>query len=479
MEGNDHSNPFVARGATLYNKKKDKSKSEDKLPNHKPKTFQTNILPVYQEAPDIHNEDKLIHFLQANGIETNSYKKKYIIRRLRVRMGRLQINSYQDYLDYLKNTPKEIAEIQESLSINVTRFFRNRDSFEKIKSTVYPDLFNSNKEVRIWSAGCAVGAEPYSLAMLAHDTMPSNVRVSITASDVKDELLQIARYGVYTDSYLAELKDHEISRYFNHSNLDEYRIKPEIKRMVNFIQHDLMKDEYPGKYDLIVCRNVLIYVDRDAQFEIINKFFNALKAGGYLILGRTETLFGNWKSTVNIISTKHRIYQKISDEQYKPIDLESVSENRSRFSDTDRTRRSSKYDGLTDFSKTFQERKKIWEDMLEDHKKKRLELEENSKYLARKTGIKTFSRRSSTTQIKRRLLQEKSINEKENNNEREKPLTKYRNMLKNTGEPIKISQTRKDLEIEDIRLMRQTKLPEDSYKILKDINLKRKERKRL
>ncbi|MDH5404173.1 MAG: hypothetical protein OEY49_16870, partial [Candidatus Heimdallarchaeota archaeon] len=98
---------------------------------------------------------------------------------------------------------------------------------------------------------------------------------------------------------------------------------------------------------------------------------------------------------------------------------------------------------------------------------------------ARKTGIKTFSRRSSTTQIKRRLLQEKSINEKENNNEREKPLTKYRNMLKNTGEPIKISQTRKDLEIEDIRLMRQTKLPEDSYKILKDINLKRKERKRL
>lgn len=315
----DISKNRVARGATLSARSGPKSanlklvtKRVKKPHNKKKNTSQ----PINIRGKDIENLDPVLSFLKKSGIGVAAYKRGYLIRRTRARIGRLGLDTYVDYLHYLRNNPKEIIQLQDTLSINVTRFFRNEDTFNFIRDNVLPDLEKINsdsisKKIKIWSAGCAVGAEPYSIAMLCSDRKELVGKVAISASDINRDLIEIAQNGVFSPSYLAEMTESQARKYFIMDIDQNYMIKPSIKKLVKFDQIDLTKDTFPSNYDMIICRNVLIYLDSSMQKIIYEKFYKSLKVGGILVLGRTETLHGPWKEKYKVSSSTHRVYVKI------------------------------------------------------------------------------------------------------------------------------------------------------------------------
>lgn len=369
----EESREKIAKGATLgagtgpesYLQRK-KEKRIKKLQKPGPINFPERKIMDEEVIP------RIIVFLEQYGVLISSYKQKYIARRLRVRMNRLGINSYSHYLSYLKTHPYEISALKQSFSINVTRFFRNRDTFELIRDYIVPQVAEqsraSGRHLRIWSAGCAVGAEPYTIAMIFDDAIrKNNISMEIIATDVNEELLEIGKHGIYDPSYLAEMTKAEAARFFNLRADGNYEVKPEIKSYVRFMRHDLMKDDYIKGVDVIFCRNVLIYIDKTAQRGIIDKFVESLKPGGYLAIGRTETLFGRWREKLETVSGVHRIYQKKSGiSNLKPLSVTIPQTKTHSFSEN--TRRKVELKG---FRERFEERKLQWEKRIQEIEQRR------------------------------------------------------------------------------------------------------------
>lgn len=258
---------------------------------------------------------EISQYLLQNNVKVDGYRENYFHRILKKRLIRLRYNSYREYYKFLKNNPSEIATFRDSLSINVTRFFRNREVWEYIKHDIFTHLTENltSDYVKIWSAGCAIGAEPYSLAMILNDIgnkISKLTRFNILATDIKDELLSTALEGTYFDEHLSELTEKEIHTYFTEDG-NNYLIKSYLKKMVKFDRLDLVSDPYPQNLDLIVCRNVLIYIDNRAKEKIFEKFFHSLNSGGFLIIGKSESLLGDWREQVETYSINHRVYRKL------------------------------------------------------------------------------------------------------------------------------------------------------------------------
>lgn len=275
------------------------------------------IKPILIKGQDLENLDAVLNFLKRSGVAVGGYKRNYLIRRTRARISRLKLNTYLQYLAHLKKDENEIKELQEALSINVTRFFRNEDTYNIIRDEILPDITDegakgNSKNIKIWSAGCAVGAEPYSLAMICKNEKYREFIFQIFASDINKDLVELAENGIYSPQYLAEMSERQAQKFFYKNIEGNYQIKPSIKKIVRFDVKDLTRDKFPYNLNLILCRNVLIYIDRSMQESIIDKFYKSLKVGGILILGRTETLWGKWKGRFSIVSSKHRIYKKIA-----------------------------------------------------------------------------------------------------------------------------------------------------------------------
>jgi chemotaxis methyl-accepting protein methylase len=490
----------VARGATLYSKKDlDRKKRKPKKPQKTSRnSIEQGTLPIYHSVPDPDWEDKVIDLIGKSGIEVASYKKRYIIRRIRVRMGRLKLNSYQDYFNYVRKNSHEIREIQEALSINVTRFFRNRDTYDLIKTEILPQVIlhmkkQKQNELKFWSAGCAVGAEPYTLAMISSEAVPPDIHVNIQATDVKNELLHMARNAIYSEPYLAEMTDGEIHKYFIQHTRDEFEVASHIKRLVSFSRHDLMKDQFPSNLDIISCRNVLIYVDRHAQMEIITKFFDALKPGGILILGRTETLFGDWRRHVDIISTKHRIYQKKSGSYLSPVQRQDAKTKRK--SSVSKKSHSKRLSDLRNFREVYEERRKAWIERLErqKHRTDRIRGVERTIPSGRPTSqrkVHLEKKKLGSQKNYRKLLDQdpksKNVSQKRalifKKQEQTSPsdastLTSYRSKLKKSMVPPKIAQVRTDLKSEKDRLTDVSSTPESVYRRLKKMREERERKK--
>ncbi|MHA2097180.1 MAG: CheR family methyltransferase [Candidatus Kariarchaeaceae archaeon] len=497
----------AAKGATLYsNRKRTEKKTpleEDALKRVQKRISKIKIdpsLPTIQPIKDETYKTKVIEFLALHGIEVTSYKERYITRRVKVRLGRLRLDSYKEYLTYLQKNPQEIHQVKESLSINVTRFFRNRDTFDLIAEKIFPEILNKSSksgqtDLNIWSAGCAVGAEPYTIAIVAANTIASKMKVSILATDVKTELISAARNGVYNEQYLAEMEKTEVQNHFLKIDEENFEIAKSTKNLVNFRQHDLMKDPYPGNLDMIICRNVLIYVDRDAQLEIVTKFFNSLKPGGYLVLGRTETLFGDWRKEIDIISTRHRIYQKKLD---RMISIDTVKENaeteKSRVDGkkgSEKTRRikgkvvtdnTTRLEELKNFRKVFDQRKAIWDSRIENQQKASKSTAINQRHRTLQTNPNF---RSSLRGSQRKIPPKSTADLKKNS----KPdirvdklprkgrlktrsdkglLSNYRSMLVKTQNPTKVSTIRKsERQIDELEINYRT-TPEEAYRILRE-----------
>lgn len=248
------------------------------------------------------------------GFGFDSYKESCLKRRVAVRMRACGALSYDEYANLLDRDKGEYERLLDTLTINVTKFYRNRDTWDAIVKLVLPVLWQRRGgQVRCWSAGCSSGEEPYTVGILfsevARTSAGSTGSVQIDATDFDRHSLERARRGVYAEAALEEMPPDLVSRYF--SNGSSLTIKPEIRALVRFLRHDITREAPPAPpYDLIICRNVLIYFDRDTQQRLVSQFIDSLNPDGYLVLGRAETLFGATRLRLELEDARERIYRR-------------------------------------------------------------------------------------------------------------------------------------------------------------------------
>jgi len=254
---------------------------------------------------------------ETSGFTIEAYKDKCIRRRIAVRMRACGVHSYEDYRRFLERSPAEIERLRDALTINVTRFYRNADTWNAVRRVVLPDLFERPRvELRAWSAGCASGEEPYTLAMLVADYLDQAgrggelARLTIDATDIDRASLECARAAVYRAETLSEMPPELVAGGFEGSG-EERRVTDRVRRRVQIHRLDLSRDApLRTDYDLILCRNVVIYFDRPMQERLFATFAGALVRGGYLVLGKVETLFGVARERLALVDPRERVYRR-------------------------------------------------------------------------------------------------------------------------------------------------------------------------
>lgn len=239
-------------------------------------------------------------------LNLNAYKPEQLNRRIKSLMTRRGIQSLDEYKKVLLSNEEEREKFLDFITINVTEFFRNPDLFNELKKVI-KEYSKDQMNLKIWSAACSIGCEPYSIAMLLNE-INSNIRVNILATDIDNNILKRARLGEYLESEMKNVNETFKSRYFKYSN-NKYCISEEIKSVVTFKKHDLILDNYENNFDLIVCRNVVIYFKNDVKNDIFNKFSKALKVGGLLFVGATESIY-NYKD-FNLEKVSTFIYKRV------------------------------------------------------------------------------------------------------------------------------------------------------------------------
>jgi chemotaxis protein methyltransferase CheR len=244
-----------------------------------------------------------------------SYKEKCLRRRIAVRMRARGVHRYADYAALLDRDAVEYERLLDTLTINVTKLFRNWSTFEAVGRLVVPILWEgAARPIRIWSAGCSSGEEPYSLAILFHQHAAARgqtadaSRVQVLASDIDRASLDAARRGQFAEPAFADTPIDLRRRYF--SVRPPFEVAPEIRPLVSFERRDLIVDPPPGGMHLIACRNVLIYFDRNTQETLFQRFHDALAPGGFLVLGKVETLLGPTRSLFSAVEPRERIFRR-------------------------------------------------------------------------------------------------------------------------------------------------------------------------
>ncbi|HEY5576158.1 MAG TPA: protein-glutamate O-methyltransferase CheR [Clostridiaceae bacterium] len=222
-------------------------------------------------------------------IDLTAYKSKQLHRRIESLMKRSKVDSVEAYIELLKNDPLQIQKFLDFITINVTEFFRNPSVFEDFRKNVEEYLLKGNRQLKVWSAACSIGSEPYSIAMILEDILRGK-DYWILATDIDSTILERARRGEYSDLELKNVSSDKKVKYFSKYG-DIYSIKPELKKRIIFRKHDLIQDEYELNFDIIVCRNVVIYFKQETKDEIYKKFSKSLKKGGLLFVGSTESMY--------------------------------------------------------------------------------------------------------------------------------------------------------------------------------------------
>jgi chemotaxis protein methyltransferase CheR len=259
--------------------------------------------------------DRLLEYIQTDvGFETGFYNDAYLDRRITARMRRTDADTYEEYQSQLTGSDEEQDALLDSLSINVTGFFRNPEAWDGIRS-VLRTLTGERRQVRIWSAPCADGREPYSIAMLAHDDREiDESRISVLGTDISDDALQVARDGVYETSQTTDIAEElepldDVDAYVEQDG-NTFEVRPTVKRLVEFEKHDLIRGPSKRNFDLVLCRNLLIYIDTEYKVPIFETIEGSLRDDGYLVIGMTETLPHECRDTFQAVDKRHRIYQK-------------------------------------------------------------------------------------------------------------------------------------------------------------------------
>ncbi|MDD1772108.1 MAG: protein-glutamate O-methyltransferase CheR [Methanomassiliicoccales archaeon] len=257
-------------------------------------------------------------------LDCNQYKDPYLMRRFNVRMRATGVKTYEEYTSVLTKTPDEYDNLLSEITINVTQFFRDTMVFKSLREDIIPLLIyekcmKNDVSIKIWSAGCSSGEEPYSMAIMLHDLLGEefdHFKVTIVASDIDDEVLEAARIGTYLARQVVNVPKDLLARYFTKEG-DLYCVNDEIKRMVQLKKVDLFSQTGGFGFDMILCRNVVIYFNREMQDKLYMKFVKALRPGGYFVMGNTETLVGEATQYLESIRSRERIYQKSINDDYQ------------------------------------------------------------------------------------------------------------------------------------------------------------------
>ncbi len=248
-------------------------------------------------------EDFKRSIFQLTKIDLNSYKERQMKRRIDALILKNGFTSYADFVNNLRTDKAAYNEFIGYITINVSEFYRNPEQWAVLENDILPYLTERfGKSLKVWSAACSTGEEPYSLAMLLSKFVPLN-QVKILATDIDTFVMEKARIGLYHAKSLKALPRDFIEKYFVKINDNTYQISDQIKSCVEYKQHDLLKDQYPTNFDLVVCRNVLIYFTEDAKDSIYAKLQTTLKTDGILFIGSTEQIlhaskygFANYRS---------------------------------------------------------------------------------------------------------------------------------------------------------------------------------------
>ncbi len=252
-------------------------------------------------------EDFKTKVLQLTQIDLNAYKERQMKRRIDSLIARHSISNYAEYVERLRTDKVLFDEFVTFLTINVSEFYRNPDQWAILEKDILPLILSKNKKPQIWSAACSTGDEPYSLAMLLAKYIPMR-DIHIIATDIDKQVLEKAKAGLYNVKSLKALPKEFVDQYFVKINETSYKICDDIKRCVEFRNHNLLKDAYPDQCDLIVCRNVVIYFTEEAKEVIYRKFSQALVPNGILFVGSTEQIIQ--PATVGFESIRAFYYRK-------------------------------------------------------------------------------------------------------------------------------------------------------------------------
>lgn len=250
----------------------------------------------------------------ALGLNCDLYKEKCLRRRLAVRMRARGVHTYGQYGQLLRRDKAEYDRLMDTVTINVSKFFRNPEVWDVLRSEVLPELYKlPAARINVWSAGCASGEEPYTIAMLfqeyaeAHGVSADKLRV--LGTDIDREILAAAARGEYAPFAMTDTTPEQRARWFEQVGTS-IRVRPEARQNVRFAQLDLIKDEFPQKQHMIFCRNVIIYFERSLQEELFVRYHQALVPGGFLVLGKVEAMFGKAATLFRPVSNRHRVFRK-------------------------------------------------------------------------------------------------------------------------------------------------------------------------
>lgn len=241
-------------------------------------------------------------------IDLNAYKEKQMRRRIDTLITKNQVDSYAAYVQLIKHNQELFEQFVNFLTINVSEFYRNPEQWEYLDKEIFPKLVQKfGKNLKIWSAACSTGDEPYSLVMALSRHVPLN-QIKIFATDIDKQVLDKARLGLYHEKSIASVPEDFKKKYFTKVG-SSYQISNEIKSRVEFKEHNLLKDPYPSGCNMIVCRNVLIYFTEEAKDEIYKKFNASLQKDGVLFIGSTEQIMDYKK--MNYQRLQSFFFQKI------------------------------------------------------------------------------------------------------------------------------------------------------------------------
>ncbi len=282
---------------------------------------------IRQLNPDLINI--LACLKQTRGIDFSHYRPRMLGRRVAARLAKLGMDDYALYLQRLENDPAECDELIDVIAINVSSFFRDPIVIEIMSQKILPEMIEKKshlgvRELRVWSAGCAAGEEIYSLAICIKEALKKSDKTwanwtnCLFGTDIDNSALQRAAKAVYPRESLLETKLGVVDKYFE-PLAENFMLKLAIRSMVHFSQDDLTseKTDSPaesvfGEFDLIFCRNVLIYFNRDLQLRVLSKFLRSLVPGGYLVLGSSETLTEEIAPWFKVVDSHNKIYQKLT-----------------------------------------------------------------------------------------------------------------------------------------------------------------------
>lgn len=235
------------------------------------------------------------------GLDLESYKSQQLERRILAMMRQANQPTLAQFYRYLEGSPEAMRAFLDKLTINVSDFFRNPERWDELAKRILPDLLARTPRPKIWSAGCSIGAEIYSVAMLLAEANRLQT-AHLVATDIDEAAMKQAKSGVYSAYDVKGVGPERLKRWFTAEGEGQWRISDQLRRAVSYRVVDLLKDRYEARCDLILCRNVVIYFTEDAKREIYGRFYHSLNAGGILFVGGTERIIAHREAGWSMIA---------------------------------------------------------------------------------------------------------------------------------------------------------------------------------